>query len=118
MSVSATDLWPVDLVPQELITPHQILMMQADALNARMEGLVTAEVKSVVIEDNGDSRTSLRFEIYSAVETRRVKLFEAAHRIDHSYPVALHGPDRLPAFLRERGRALTLNELYLVRNTA
>ncbi len=89
-SNSAADLWPSDLVPQELVTPFEIMSAQATALNSRMKGLVSAEVKSLAVDDNADPRLLLRFEIFSIPQTRRVKLFEAAHRLDFSYPVVLH----------------------------
>jgi hypothetical protein len=112
MSNSATDLWPSDLVPQELITPHQIMMMQATALNSRMNGLVEAEVKALTITDNEDPRISLRFEISSTTSPHRVMLFEAAHRADFAYPVALIGPTRrLPSYLREKHYAPSVSEI-------
>ena len=108
MSNSATDLWPSDLVPQEIVTPHQIMTMQANALNARMNGLVKAEVKSL----NQDQRVSLRFEISSATSSQRLMLFEAAHRHDFAYPVALFGPTgNLPSFLREKHYEPSVSEL-------
>jgi hypothetical protein len=99
MSTIIRDLWPDDIKSEKIISPEAILDYQADRLNERTKGLLSAHVVRLA----GEDRVVLGFEVESRLADRRVRLFAAQHRLEFEYPVALMPPDTtLPAFLKER----------------
>jgi hypothetical protein len=78
------DLWPSDLIPQEkIITPSQILMEQASALDRKTNGIVLGKVTG---NDTNHNFFLFDFYITSATINYSYKLFTIRHVIT-LYPV-------------------------------
>jgi hypothetical protein len=108
MSTVIRDLWPSDIKSEDVISPQAILEYQAKRLDARTNGLLSAQVVRSVAED----RVALSFEVESPLAGNRVRLFAAQHRLDFEYPVALLPPeDKLPEFLKEHIYQASAGEL-------
>lgn len=99
MSAVLRDLWPDDLQFDDVISPEEILELQAKRLTERSNGILVGHVERLA----GTERVVLGFEVESPREEKRVRLFKAEHRKDFEYPVALQDPNAdLPEFLCKR----------------
>ena len=99
MSTALRDLWPDDIKSEEVISPEDILKLQASRLEERTNGQLTGHVVKVV----GEDRVVIGFEVESPRTGSRVRLFEVQHRPEFEFPVAIIPPDEtMPEFLKER----------------
>lgn len=99
MSIALRDLWPDDIQADDVLTPREILVHQAEQLESRTNGLLIGHVPVKESED----RVILGFDVAAPRAQCEVRLFEVQHRTEFEYPAAILPPDeRLPKFLRER----------------
>lgn len=99
MSAVLRDLWPDDIQSQDVVSPEEILNHQAQQLEARTNGILTAHVVSVA----GEDRVILGFEVEAPRLETRIRLFGAQHRQGFEYPVQILPPDgNLPDYLKAR----------------
>ena len=97
MASTQLDLWPQDIGSEDVLTPEEILKAQADAIQARTNGLIRGEI----LRHETDDRIVLGMEIVSLRVDSRVRLFEAQHRREFEYPVAIKSHQSgLPQFLK------------------
>jgi hypothetical protein len=93
------DLWPPDIKAEDVITPEEILVHQAQLLEARTNGLLVGHVEKLT----GEDRVILGFEVESPRTGSRHRLFQVQHRPEFEYPVSIDPPDEsLPDFLKAR----------------
>ncbi len=99
MSAVLRDLWPDDIQSQDVVSPEEILNHQAQQLEARTNGLLTAHVVSIASND----RVVWGFEVEAPRIGSRIRLLGAQHRLEFEYPVQILPPDgKLPEYLREK----------------
>jgi len=99
MSTIVRDLWPTDLVAEDVLGPQDILEYQAKLLTRRMNSLLQGQV---VKTDTGD-RIILGFEVNAPKIDVTKQLFTVQHQSDAEYPVLLVPPDDdIPRYLQEQ----------------
>lgn len=99
MSTIVRDLWPTDLVAEDVLGPQDILEYQANLLTRRMNSLIQGQV---VRTDTGD-RVILGFEVFAPKIDMTVRLFTVHHQSDAEYPALLVPPDDdVPGYLQEQ----------------
>ncbi len=99
MASTALDLWPQDIGSEDVLTPEEILKAQAAAIQVRTNGLIRGEI----LRHESDDRIVLGMEIVSLRVDSRVRLFEAQHRREFEYPVAIKSHQSgLPSFLQAK----------------
>lgn len=97
MSTIVRDLWPPDLVAEDVLGPQDILECQAKLLTRRMNSLLQGQV---VKTDTGD-RIILGFEVNAPKIDVTKQLFTVQHQSDAEYPVLLVPPDDdIPGYLK------------------
>lgn len=87
MSSVIPNLWPDDLVPEEVRTPKEILEFQAEQLSEASRGLVRGEV----VSQNEDSSTAHFFNLVaSELGGYRYRLLTVIHDRELAYPCRLY----------------------------
>lgn len=90
--------WTDDISASDAVSPFEIMEAAAKELEDRT-GALSVEVRVTKLDD----RNVLGFEITNLTNQRKLTLFEAYHRRDHAYPVAIEPPmSDIPEFLRRK----------------
>ena len=89
MAEPIEDLWPDDLIEEDVDAPIVLLRKQADFLSARATGIVKAHVDTSV--DEGLFAHSFMIDVPS-LNDYTYQLFVAMHQFD-PYPVTIHVGD-------------------------
>jgi len=89
--------WPDEINSDEVLSPREIMQSAGEELQEKTNRL------AVTIESwQLDDRTVLAFVVQNRVSGNRLNLFEAMHRLNEPYPVAIEPPKGdLPEFLRD-----------------
>lgn len=99
MSAVLRDLWPDDIQSQDVISPEEILIHQAQQLETRTNGILIAHVEKV----SSDDRVVLGFEVEAPSLGTRIRLFGVQHRQDFEYPTQILPPEGiLPDYLNQK----------------
>ena len=99
MSAVLRDLWPADLVAEDVLGPEEILDEQAQLLTRRMNDLLQGKVVRTVTDD----RVVLGFEVFAPRLDQTKRLFSVQHRLELEYPAVFVTPsEEIPRYLREQ----------------
>ena len=97
MSAVFHDLWPADLVAEDVLSPQEILEEQAEQLTRRMNDLLQGRVTRF----EGEGRVILGFEVIAPRIDLTKRLFSVQHQTDAEYPALVVPPDDdLPGYLK------------------
>lgn len=97
MSTATRDLWPADLVAEDVLGPEDILDEQAELLTRRMHGLLQGRI----VRTEASDRIMLGFEVYAPRLDQTKRLFSVHHRLELEYPAAFVSPsEEIPRYLR------------------
>ncbi len=99
MSAVFHDLWPADLVAEDVLSPQEILEEQAEQLTRRMNNILQGRVTRL----EGEGRVILGFEVIAPRIDQTKRLFTVQHQSDAEYPALVVPPDdNLPGYLKGR----------------
>ncbi len=98
MSAVLRDLWPADLVAEDVLGPEEILDEQAQLLTRKMNNLLQGKVVRTVMDD----RVVLGFEVYAPRLDQTKRLFSVQHGLELEYPAVFVRPsEEIPRYLRK-----------------
>ncbi|MFI5382384.1 MAG: hypothetical protein ACHRHE_24060 [Tepidisphaerales bacterium] len=91
MPTQIPNLWPMDEIAVDVLSPLVILRAQATELERLTQGVLRAEVVSETEGDDPEFETHRLDVIAPAVGNLRRTLATVSHAEDGAYPVSVHG---------------------------